>query len=229
MTAAIDAPGRRFAVILLVFAAFAILILVALLWQGASPVSRSVLRGVGMRPAPRTFADRLAYAAEDIVDPTIIYDPTYTRLAYPGGDVSPRRGVCADVIIRAYRRLGIDLQVLVHEDMRRHFGAYPRLWQLRRPDANIDHRRVYNLATFFRRHGTTLPCTTRGADYAPGDIVVWRVQNQGHIGLVSSQRDDTHSHYLMVHNIGGGQVLEDVLFAFPIIGHYRYAPVRARI
>jgi len=177
------------------------------------------------RPPPNTFADRLAYAAEDIVDPSIVYDPAYRAIPYPGGDVPATTGVCADVIIRAYRRLGIDLQVKVHEDMARHFSAYPKLWGLRRPDTNIDHRRVYNLTTFFRRHGTSLSCSTRSEDYRPGDIVSWRVANQGHIGIVSSARNAEDTRYLMVHNIGGGQVLEDMLLSYPIIGHYRYAPV----
>lgn len=177
-----------------------------------------------LRSAPKTFFDRLAYAAEDIVDPAVVYDPAYVRMAYPGGDVPANRGVCADVVIRAYRRVGVDLQVLVHEDMRRHFAAYPRDWGLRRPDRNIDHRRVYNLTTYFRRHGQTLPITRQGADYRPGDIVAWRVANQGHIGLVSSRRTWDRARPLIVHNIGQGQVLQDMLFAYPIIGHYRFKP-----
>lgn len=176
------------------------------------------------RPAPKTFSDRLAYAAEDIVDPSIVYDPRYVLIHYPGGDVPPNTGVCADVVVRAYRRVGIDLQVLVHEDMQRHFAAYPQMWHLRRPDANIDHRRVYNLATFFRRDGVTLPCSTRAGDYHPGDIVVWSVYGLAHIGIVSSRRNATRNCYLMVHNIGAGQVLEDMLFRYPIKGHYSYAP-----
>ena len=185
-------------------------------------------RAPGSRPAPRTYYERLAYAAEDIVNPSVVYDASYRHLAYPGGDVSPTRGVCADVVIRAYRRLGTDLQVLVHEDMRRYFSAYPPLWHLHAPDANIDHRRVYNLAVFFRRHGETLPCSTHSEDYHPGDIVVWSVLNQGHIGIVSSLHNTEQSRYLMVHNIGAGQVLEDMLFHFPIKGHYRYAPSTTR-
>jgi uncharacterized protein YijF (DUF1287 family) len=122
--------------------------------------------------------------------------------------------------------LDVDLQVLVHEDMQRNFAAYPHKWGLRHPDPNIDHRRVYNLATFFTRHGHTLPCTKHAADYHPGDIVVWQLSEKGlvHIGIVSSLRNATNTHPLLVHNIGGGQVLQDMLFAFPIIGHYRYAP-----
>jgi uncharacterized protein YijF (DUF1287 family) len=209
-----------------------LLLLGGAVWLIGSPAARHlgraisapVQRTLGIRPAPTTFAERLAYAAEDIVDPRIVYDPAYVSLDYPGGDVPPTRGVCADVIIRAYRRLDIDLQVRVHTDMKAHFSAYPQRWGLRRPDRNIDHRRVYNLATFFKRHGQTLPCTQQGDDYRPGDIVCWTVQNLGHIGLVSSRRNGDDTRYLIVHNIGGGQVLEDMLFAYPIIGHFRYAP-----
>ncbi len=208
--------------------------LVALLCLGGVLLCMTALRqpvmrhNLGLRPAPKTFTDRLAYAAEDIVDPDVVYDAVYQRIPYPNGDVPPERGVCADVIVRAYRRLGIDLQVLVHEDMSRHFSAYPRRWGLRRPDPNIDHRRVYNLATYFQRHGQTLSCSPRGADYRPGDIVVWRVLNQGHIGIVSSLHNRHNTRPLIVHNIGGGQVLEDMLFNYPITGHYRFAPKRAR-
>ena len=181
-------------------------------------------RALGLRAAPKTFAERLAYAAEDIVDPGIVYDPAYVQIGYPGGDVPPKRGVCADVVIRAYRKVGVDLQVLVHEDMKKHFAAYPKNWGLRRTDRNIDHRRVYNLATYFKRHGATLPCTKNGDDYRPGDIVVWEVQHQGHIGIVSSLRNGANTRCLIVHNIGAGQVLQDMLFNYSIIGHYRYAP-----
>jgi len=215
---------RRRLVLGLLLLIGAAMLLVWWLLRAVPSLQPAMARHFGVRPAPRTFYDKLAYAAEDIVDPTIVYDPAYTRIPYPGGDVSPQRGVCADVVIRAYRKLGIDLQVRVHEDMQRHFSAYPRMWHLSRPDPSIDHRRVFNLATYFKRHGKTLACTTRSADYHPGDIVVWRVANQGHIGIVSSLRNDADTRYLIVHNIGAGQVLEDVLFAFPIIGHYRYAP-----
>jgi len=194
-------------------------------WQRGRPFAHlPILLSGQARPPAKNFRERLAYAAEDIVDPSIVYDPAYTSIPYPNGDIPRSRGVCADVIIRAYRRCGVDLQVLVHEDMCRHFRAYPHNWGLHRPDPNIDHRRVYNLATFFTRHGVTLRCTQRGADYHPGDIVVWRVENQGHIGIVSTQRTAAATRYMMVHNIGAGQVLEDMLFSYPIIGHYQYAP-----
>lgn len=149
------------------------------------------------------------------------YDPAYRRIGYPNGDVPMHTGVCTDVVIRAFRHAGIDLQVLVHEDMKRNFAAYPKNWGLRRPDTNIDHRRVPNLATFFKRKGRALPVTRRGADYKPGDIVTWRLSSGvPHIGVMSDvRRGDRH---LVVHNIGGGTQIEDVLFAYELTGHFRY-------
>ena len=154
--------------------------------------------------------------AKSQVGKTRGYDPTYRSIAYPNGDVPLDTGVCSDVVIRAFRRAGIDLQVLVHEDMKRNFGAYPRNWNLRAPDTNIDHRRVPNLATFFRRKGKAVT----GA-YKPGDIVTWRLSSGvPHIGIVSDVRRGER--YLMVHNIGGGAQIEDVLFAYEVTGHYRW-------
>ncbi len=162
-------------------------------------------------------------AANSQVGVTRGYDPSYRQLAYPGGDVPLETGVCADVIVRAFRRVGLDLQVLVHDDMKANFRAYPNNWGLRRPDANIDHRRVPNLATFFKRKGKSLAVTQRGADYAPGDIVTWRLSSGvPHIGIVSSTRVSRSDRYLVVHNIGGGAQSEDVLFAFTLTGHYRW-------
>ncbi|MFP5247475.1 MAG: DUF1287 domain-containing protein [Thermoanaerobaculia bacterium] len=156
------------------------------------------------------------------------YDSAYRRIPYPNGDVPLDRGVCTDVIIRAYRHAGVDLQVLVHEDMRRNFASYPKNWGLRRPDTNIDHRRVPNLATFFKRRGAALPVTRRASDYKPGDIVTWRLSSGvPHIGIVSDVRRGER--YLMVHNIGAGAQLEDVLFAYEVTGHYRFnVPSRTR-
>lgn len=154
---------------------------------------------------------------------TTYYDGSYRRIAYPGGDVAPERGVCTDVIIRAYRHTGIDLQRLVHEDMRRAWHAYPRLWGLTRPDTNIDHRRVPNLAKFFQRHGEVLVISTNPADYQPGDLVTWRLDsNLPHIGIVSTK--STGKRPWIIHNIGAGVREEDVLFHFTITGHYRYLP-----
>ncbi|HRF54810.1 MAG TPA: DUF1287 domain-containing protein [Aquimonas sp.] len=155
---------------------------------------------------------------------TVGYDPTYRRLAYPGGDVDQSTGVCTDVVIRAFRALGDDLQVRVHEDMRQHFDAYPKFWGLRGTDRNIDHRRVPNLQTFFTRHGHKLTITDHAEDYQPGDIVTWRLSNGlPHIGLVSDRRN-REGVPLILHNIGAGTQEQDLLFAFEITGHYRYAP-----
>jgi len=175
---------------------------------------------------PPRFPANLLAAASAQIGVTLSYDPSYTRIAYPGGDVPIERGVCTDVVIRAYRALGIDLQKLVHEDMASHWSAYPKLWGLRAPDRNIDHRRVPNLATFFTRHGTSLRVSQSDASlYAAGDIVTWRLPSGvPHIGLVTDQRHDGRP--LIVHNIGAGTQIEDGLFAFTITGHYRYEPER---
>lgn len=162
-------------------------------------------------------------AAREQIGRTVIYDGSYRKLAYPGGDIPIERGVCTDVLIRAFRRAGCDLQVLVHEDMAGNFAAYPHAWGLTAPDANIDHRRVPNLATFFRRHGGALPVTRNGAAYLPGDIVTWRLPSGvPHIGLVSTAWAPEGGRRLVLHNIGQGTREEDVLFVYPITGHYRY-------
>ncbi len=151
------------------------------------------------------------------------YDPAYRRIAYPNGDVPRETGVCTDVVIRAYRHAGVDLQKLVHEDMKAAFSVYPKNWGLRRPDTNIDHRRVPNLATFFRRKGKTLSVTQRGADYRPGDIVTWRLSSGvPHIGVVSDVPVRGTDRHKVVHNIGAGAQIEDVLFDYTLTGHYRY-------
>jgi uncharacterized protein YijF (DUF1287 family) len=153
---------------------------------------------------------------------TIEYDPSYVKLAYPGGDVPIERGVCADVIVRAFRSAGVDLQEEIYEDMGRSFGKYPTTWGARKPDSNIDHRRVPNLMTFFSRTGKSVTITNRQSDYLPGDVVAWELDNHLlHIGLVTDAVADRTQNYSMVHNIGAGARLEDVLFAWKIIGHYR--------
>jgi uncharacterized protein YijF (DUF1287 family) len=152
---------------------------------------------------------------------TLYYDPAYRRLAYPGGDVPRDRGVCTDVIVRAFRAVGVDLQRLVHEDMSTAFRAYPQQWGLSRPDANIDHRRVPNLMTFFERSGAALPIPRDSRAVLPGDVIAWRLGGAVlHIGIASDER--TAGRVMLVHNIGRGAQLEDVLHAWPIIGHYRY-------
>ena len=166
----------------------------------------------------------LVDAAREQIGVTMLYDPAYRRIDYPNGDVAPERGVCTDVLIRAYRRLEIDLQSLVHEDMKASWEQYPNLWGLSRPDTNIDHRRVPNLATFLTHHGSVLPISTRPEDYGPGDIVTWRLPSGvPHIGVVSDRRASSGVP-LIVHNIGGGTVEEDVLFRFVMTGHYRHLP-----
>lgn len=162
----------------------------------------------------------IARAAAGQVGVTTLYDPSYVGLAYPGGDVPLERGVCADVVVRAFRAAGVDLQVEVHEDMKRNFAAYPRNWGLRRTDRNIDHRRVPNLMKYFERKGKSLPLD---AAYEPGDVVAWRLPNGlHHIGVVAEARAPGARHRAVVHNIGAGARSEDVLYAFQILGHYRW-------
>ena len=169
------------------------------------------------------FYARLADSTLTLTKQRVIYDPAYIRISYPNGDVPADRGVCTDVIIRAYRKLGIDLQKEVHEDMKANFDKYPKSWGLCNPDRNIDHRRVPNLMTFLSRHGTVLPKSTNADDYAPGDIVCWDLGNgTTHIGIVINKKSLDGKIYMIVHNIGAGQVLEDCLFQYTIIGHYRY-------
>jgi uncharacterized protein YijF (DUF1287 family) len=151
------------------------------------------------------------------------YDPSYTKLDYPGGDVPANTGVCSDVLVRAFRQVGIDLQQEIHEDMEQAFSSYPTRWGLRRPDSNIDHRRVSNLTTYLTRQGKSVPITDNRDDYLPGDIVSWDLGGGiDHIGIVTDMWSDTEKRCLIVHNIGAGARVEDVLFAWRITGHYRY-------
>lgn len=167
-------------------------------------------------------ADFLAGAAAQIGQ-TVSYIADYVALPYPGGDVPLAGGVCTDVVIRAFRKAGIDLQKDVHEDMKSAFPAYPKLWGLAKPDPNIDHRRVPNLMTFFKRRGKSLPITRDPADYQPGDIVAWRIPDgRPHIGLVAAEASADPARRQIIHNIGHGARREDRLFEFEIIGHYRY-------
>lgn len=155
----------------------------------------------------------------------VIYDSSYRQISYPNGDVPEQYGVCSDVFVRSYRKIGIDLQKLVHEDMKANFRDYPsqRIWGLRKPDTNIDHRRVPNLEVFFSRRGKTKPISKNINDYVPGDIVSWRLDNgRPHIGIVTSTKSPNTQNYLVMHNIGYGQIAEDILFRWPVIGHYSY-------
>ena len=167
--------------------------------------------------------ERLAAAVVERAGRQVTYDGTYYAIPYPNGDVPADKGVCTDEVIRSYRAVGIDLQREVHEDMKANFSAYPRRFGLSRPDTNIDHRRVPNLMTFFARKGRSLPTTSDAADYAPGDIVTWEFDSGlTHIGILTDRPAATPGRYLILHNIGAGPQLEDVLFAWKITGHYRY-------
>ncbi len=169
------------------------------------------------------FYDRLADSVLILTKQKVQYDPTYRRIDYPNGDVPNDKGVCTDVIIRAYRKFGIDLQKEVHEDMKANFNKYPKYWGMTQPDKNIDHRRVPNLMTFFTRHGIVKEITDKPKDYLPGDVVCWNLGGGiTHIGIVTRKKSNDEQRYLIVHNIGGGQELEDCLFSFKIIGHYQY-------
>ena len=173
----------------------------------------------------RDGAGTVARAARAQVGVTVAYDPAYTRIPFPNGDVPVDRGVCTDVVVRAFRAAGIDLQARVHEDMRAHFAAYPHRWGLSGPDANIDHRRVPNLQRWFERQQRSLPLTRAAADYRAGDVVSWRLPNGlDHVGIVSTRRSADGARPSVVHNIGRGAREEDVLFAWTLTGHYRWFP-----
>jgi len=172
------------------------------------------------------FLPRLLSAAHERTTHTVRYDGAYVRIPYPNGDVPADTGVCTDEIIRIYRAVGIDLQKLVHEDMQQNRAAYPTYWRATASttDANIDHRRVPNLMVFFARKGKSLPITNRSDDYAPGDLVTWDLGgNVPHIGVVVDTKSQQSGRYMIVHNIGRGPKMEDVLFDWKITGHYSYA------
>ncbi|MFT5246757.1 MAG: hypothetical protein ACI9RU_001789 [Litorivivens sp.] len=169
------------------------------------------------------FHLRLADSTLTLTHNPVHYDPSYFSMDYPNGDVPADKGVCTDVVIRAYRLMGVDLQKEVHEDMKSNFQLYPKNWGLTRTDRNIDHRRVQNLMTFFKRHGLEKTKSTNQDDYLPGDIVCWSLGGGlTHIGIVVNQKSTDNERHLIVHNIGIGQVVEDCLFDFKVIGHYRY-------
>jgi uncharacterized protein YijF (DUF1287 family) len=177
-----------------------------------------------------SFAGRLTAAALERTTHKVTYDPAYVTLDYPGGDVPDDKGVCTDVVIRSYRKLGLDLQKLVHEDMVAHFSQYPKIWGMKRTDRNIDHRRVPNLQKFFARHDAELKVTKDRADYLPGDLVAWDLNGKSlwHIGIVVEKPGVAGSRWI-VHNIGNGPQVQDCLFDWTIIGHYRYAPPEASV
>ena len=192
---------------------------------------RFFLAGIGAAClAPRSFAQpaelafpiKIAIGGELRAQKDEVYDPAYVTLAYPGGDVADDRGVCTDTVIRAFRHAGVDLQVEVHEDMRANFSAYPKIWGLTKPDRNIDHRRVPNLETLFRRKGGAKTISQNPADYRAGDIVSWRLTGGGlpHIGVVTRKRQGAQP--LIAHNIGAGTQEEPCLYSWPISGWFRF-------
>ncbi|ADY30887.1 DUF1287 domain-containing protein [Cellulophaga lytica] len=165
----------------------------------------------------------LVKAALELTKDKVTYDPSYFSIDYPNGDVPSNKGVCTDVVIRAYRKIGVDLQKNVHLDMKANFNKYPKLWGLKTTDRNIDHRRVPNLMTYFKRKGEEKLISKKAEDYVAGDIVCWNLGGAiTHIGIVVDKKSKDGKRNLIVHNIGGGQVLQDCLFSFKIIGHYRY-------
>jgi uncharacterized protein YijF (DUF1287 family) len=168
-------------------------------------------------------ASLLADAAMQRLSHDVTYDGSYHSIAYPNGDVPDHIGVCTDVVIRAYRSLGLDLQQLVHEDMQQEFDVYPDIWGLNRPDSNIDHRRVPNLQVFFQRHGEALPVSNKASDYHAGELVTWMLPgNLPHIGILVNRRSADGLRPLVVHNIGSGPEIGDMLFDYPVTGHYRW-------
>src|SRR5207248_7163371 len=171
------------------------------------------------------FLKKLVAAAEERTHHTVRHDPAYVRIPYPGGDVPEDTGVCTDEVIRSYRAVGVDLQKEVHEDMAKNYSAYPKEWRTprSRTDTNIDHRRVPKLMVFFSRKGENLAITGNAADYLPGDIVTRDLGGEvPHIGMVIDEKSPEGRRHLVVHNIGQGPQMEDVLFAWKITGHYRY-------
>ena len=200
---------------------------VPVVYQKLSP-KKTPTRRINKSPYANSFNNKLSNAALGRLRSKVRYDGSYVKIAYPGGDVPQHIGVCTDVVIRSYRKLGIDLQEQVHRDMSAAFNTYPnpKKWGLSRPDTNIDHRRVYNLRKFFQRRGAGLPITRNPHNYKPGDIVSWMVgPDLPHIGVVVNKRSKVDpNRFMVVHNIARGPQLEDMLFAFPITGHYRYTP-----
>ncbi len=179
---------------------------------------------LGFAPFPQsTFQQKLSDAAIELTKQQVVYDPAYFTIPYPNGDVPANKGVCTDVVIRAYRKLNIDLQKEVHLDMAAHFKLYPKTWGLKTTDKNIDHRRVPNLMVFFSRFGKVKAISKNAEDYLPGDIVCWNLGgNITHIGIVVNKKSADAKRFLIVHNIGRGQELSDCLFEYKIIGHYSY-------
>jgi hypothetical protein len=189
-------------------------------------LSLLVIPGLGSayrQGEPTDFSKKLSQAAIERTKHIVRYDGRYRKISYPNGDVPDNVGVCTDVIVRSYRKLGIDLQKDIHEEMKENFDKYPKLWGLSKPDTNIDHRRVPNLRTLFKRKGIILPITKDPNDFETGDIITWMLPgNLPHIGIVIDSNSEDGNKPLIVHNIGSGPVIEDILFDYQITGHYRY-------
>lgn len=174
-------------------------------------------------PTQNSFEQRLANAAIALTKDKVVYNGIYVSIPYPNGDIPKGQGICTDVIVRAYRKLGIDLQKEVHEDMKTNFSKYPKTWGLKKTDTNIDHRRVPNLETFFTRKGQKLTVTKNPSDYKTGEIVTWMINDKmPHIGILTHLKSRDGKRFLIVHNVGGGQVIEDCLFKYEIFGHYKF-------
>ncbi len=202
-----------------------VLFLIAISFLSCNQNQKSNIQIANTVVVPKSFEEKLAGAAIAIVDPTIHYDPSYFSITYPNGDIPKNKGVCTDVIIRAYRKLGIDLQKKVHEDMKVNFLKYPNLkkWGMTKTDTNIDHRRVPNLEVFFERKGIKLALSEEAKNYKPGEIVTWIINEKlPHIGIITNKKSYDGKRNLIVHNVGGGQVLEDCLFSYKIVGHFKY-------
>ena len=198
---------------------------IVVLWLTLVPQPALAQRPPAVSQAQRRFLQKLVDAAVERTHHSVRYDSAYVRIPYPNGDVPADTGVCTDEIIRSYRAIGVDLQKEVHQDMLHNFSAYPnqRRWLLAHTDTNIDHRRVPNLMAFFTRKGEPLLVSARAEDYAPGDLVTWDLgENVPHIGIVIDRKSPETGRYLIVHNIGRGPQMEDVLFNWRITGHYRY-------
>jgi uncharacterized protein YijF (DUF1287 family) len=201
------------------------ILLIAILLCSCTQKDKNKTLSFTTRLTSKTFEEKLSDAAIFITDPSIDYDPAYFSIKYPNGDIPANKGVCTDVVIRAYRKLGVDLQKEVHEDMKANFSKYPNLkkWGMTKTDTNIDHRRVPNLEIFFERKGIKLAVTENANDYKTGEIVTWMINGKlPHIGIITNKKSEDGKRNLIVHNVGGGQNLDDCLFDYEIVGHYKY-------
>lgn len=201
------------------------ILLIVILFCSCSQKEKNKTLSFTAKRTTNTFEEKLSEAAISIIDPSIDYDPAYFSIKYPNGDIPENKGVCTDVIIRCYRKLNIDLQKEVHEDMAANFSEYPNLkkWGMTKTDTNIDHRRVPNLEVFFERKGIKLPVSEDAKDYKTGELVTWMINEKlPHIGIITNKKSEDGKRNLIVHNVGGGQVLEDCLFEYKIVGHYSY-------